>query len=307
VVQQSRGGPAPAISALAAHEHDARSAANAFATGAPFIAVACSTGVGLARDDKDHKPDAPNPEAVRQAKLTRFADDPRDAHRAWKNLKPDEKTELVNKMVAIYGADFAHQFRDIAERGKPDFGYTYWQPNSGPTPKQLHDRGWRRLGMQHTGNAAFELELWVNAAGHTTARDTSTYHFGGENTGTKEPPPPPVCEDSAFAEDFAKAMKTGWPAMAAFEANVERLEANPAGPDAAQIEADIARSRTKARAFITALADILQGAREAEDYEECILKEADDQWAAATDEFTRILQRYNGLKQPQGAGVQPGP
>ena len=68
----------------------------------------------------------------RKRGFTELAGDPRKAHEAWKNLKLEEKTELVDKMIALYGAVFAHQFRDIAEHGKAQFTQYYWQPNTGP-------------------------------------------------------------------------------------------------------------------------------------------------------------------------------
>lgn len=314
VVQQSRGGPAPQLSALAPHEDDARSAANAIAAGASFVNVACNTGVGLARDDKGHKPEAPpDPAVVREARLTKLARDPRDAHDAWKNLRPEEKTELVDKMIARYGAMFAHQFRDIAEHGKAQFGVTTWQPNTGPTPEQLNARGWRLLEPEVRGNVAFEVEVWVNAAGSTIFRGVSTYQFGQGPGGTTKKPPteppvePPPCPESGFSEDFAKIIKEGWPAMEAFEASVERLATNPPGADATQTEAEIARTRPVARDFITKLGALQHDADEIGDEEECIANVASEEWVEATDEYTRLSQRYNTLKQPQAGAANPNP
>lgn len=54
VIQQRRGGAAPALSSNAAHEHGAAAAANAF-TGPGPVAVQGSTGVGVARDKSDEK------------------------------------------------------------------------------------------------------------------------------------------------------------------------------------------------------------------------------------------------------------
>lgn len=50
VVQQSRGGPAPALSRSAPHERDADAVASAVAAGQDRVQVAASTGVGLARN-----------------------------------------------------------------------------------------------------------------------------------------------------------------------------------------------------------------------------------------------------------------
>jgi hypothetical protein len=307
VVQQSRGGPAPQLGAPAPHEQDARSAANAIAAGASFVTVACNTGVGLARDDKSHKPEAPpDPAVVKEARLAELARDPRKGHQAWKNLKLEEKTELVDKMIARYGAVFAHQFRDIAEHGKAQFDLDYWQPNTGPTPEQLKARGWRFLEMEPTGNVAYEVEVWVNAAGSTTRRDVATYHQ--ESRGTiVEPPPPCPCPESAFCDDLAKILKEGWPAIVAFDASVEGFAANPTAADATNIEAEIARNRAIARDFITKLSNLQDKADELGDEEKCIADKASEEWDAATGEYTRILQRYNTLKQAPAGGADPNP
>ena len=52
VVQQRRGGAAPALRSNAAHEHGADAAASAYAAGQGAIAVQGSTGVGVARDEE---------------------------------------------------------------------------------------------------------------------------------------------------------------------------------------------------------------------------------------------------------------
>ncbi len=53
VVQQSHGGPAPALDPSAPHEQEARAAATAVAMGRPSAQITRYTGVGLARDAKD--------------------------------------------------------------------------------------------------------------------------------------------------------------------------------------------------------------------------------------------------------------
>lgn len=52
VVQQRRGGAAPALSSDAPHEHGADAAAQAYASGQGAVVVQGSTGVGVARDEK---------------------------------------------------------------------------------------------------------------------------------------------------------------------------------------------------------------------------------------------------------------
>lgn len=66
VVQQSRGGPVPAVDPSAPHERDAAAVASAVAAGQSRVQVSSSTGVGLARngDEDVPLPDLPdkNPE-----------------------------------------------------------------------------------------------------------------------------------------------------------------------------------------------------------------------------------------------------
>ncbi len=309
VVQQSRGGLDLPLNAFAPHERDAQSAAHAVATGVPFVNVACHTGVGLARNGKGHRPDAPpDPAAKNEARLAELARYPAEAHHAWRNLKPGEKTIVVDKMAARYGVAFAHKFREVAEHGKPQFDLDYWQPNSGPSPEQLKAKGWRFMEMENTGTAASEVEVWVNPSGGTTRRDVSTYKFGQTQAGpTKEPPEvEPPCPESAFNDDLEKIEKKLWPAMANFEGMVERLASNPAGTDTAPIDADISQARNLARNLITDLSNLKDSADQAGD-EECMVDLASEHWGSAMEEYTRILQRYNGLKNSQSAGSNVNP
>ena len=64
VVQQSRGGSAPALTPSAAHERDADAAAMSLGMGRLNIQVACNTGIGLARATPPGPP-RPYPEVVR--------------------------------------------------------------------------------------------------------------------------------------------------------------------------------------------------------------------------------------------------
>lgn len=305
VVQQSRGGPALQLDAFAPHERDAQSAAHAVATGVPLVNVACHTGVGLARNGKHHAPDAPpDPAAKDEARLADLARDPREAHHAWKNLKPEEKTIVVDKMAARYGAAFAHKFREAAEHGKAQFDINYWQPHTGPSPEQLKAKGWRLLGMEMTGNVGFEIEDWVNPLGSTTRRDVSA-PLPKEATREIEPTPPP-CPESAFNDDLEEIEKKLWSAIAKLEENVERLASIPAGADIAAIEDDISKARNGARHLIADLSKLQDNADRAGD-EECMVNETSEQWLAAMDEFTRLLARHNGLKQALSAGSNANP
>ena len=55
VVQQSRGGPAPELNSSAPHERDAHAAATRVAFGLSTVKVACSTGIGIARENGEHE------------------------------------------------------------------------------------------------------------------------------------------------------------------------------------------------------------------------------------------------------------
>ncbi|MDY9927086.1 DUF4157 domain-containing protein [Methanosarcina sp.] len=149
---------------------------------------------------------APDAKPVREnrARLDRLARDPREAHRAWKGLNIQDRFIILDSMARRYGAAFADQFREVAQRGKPDFSVTYWQPRSGPTPEQLRAGGWGFLGMEFTGNAAFDVELWVNPSGKTIRRDVSTYRPGQPEKGEEIPdklPPTEKKEDMPPIED----------------------------------------------------------------------------------------------------------
>ena len=61
VVQQGRGGSAPALTPSAAHERDADAAAMSLGMGRLNIQVACNTGIGLARATPSGPPGPPRP------------------------------------------------------------------------------------------------------------------------------------------------------------------------------------------------------------------------------------------------------
>jgi len=252
-------------------------------------------------------------EKLNEARLANLAQDPRKAHEAWRQLKTADKFVVLDRMARRYGADFADQFRELAEKrhGKPQFSVTYWQPHTGPTPEQLKARGWRFMGMENTGTAAFEVELWIRPSGDITRRDVSTYEFGkSPDTGTEPPPPPPPsppppCPDSEFADQLKDITQKVWPAIAAFENSVERLEANPQSADRAETEAAVTTTRSTARNVITELSQLAQDAEDADD--DCIDDASENEWMDAMEQYYAILQRYNGINQQPagGSGSQP--
>ena len=151
---------------------------------------------------------APDAKPVREnkARLDRLARDPREAHGAWKRLNIQDRFIVLDSMARRYGAAFADQFREVAQRGKPDFSVTYWQPRSGPTPEQLRAGGWRFLGMEFTGNAAFDVEVWVNPSGKTIRRDVSTYRPGQPEKGEETPDKLPPIEDCTELKEMTLAI-----------------------------------------------------------------------------------------------------
>ena len=125
------------------------------------------------------KPDEPTQaERKRDQELEALARDPGEAHQAWRKLSTTEQNDVVERMRRRYGGPFAQQFLDVVKEAKPKIEVLYYQPGSGPTPDTLIARGYRRAGPEFTGNAAFDVEVWVHPSGSTIRRDVSTYKFG---------------------------------------------------------------------------------------------------------------------------------
>jgi hypothetical protein len=174
------------------------------------------------------KPDGDAAAKARQeTRLEELARDPAKAHDAWKTLTTTERDGVTERMRRRYGEPFAQQFLDVVKKGKPQFDVDYYQPGVGPTREQLLARGYRQAGFEHTGNAAFEVELWVHPVGKTVRRDVSTWKFGASGPGTKggggagkspakqppvvEPPTEPPVTTTARHEqalDFLEEMNT---------------------------------------------------------------------------------------------------
>lgn len=132
------------------------------------------------------QPDKPTKAEVKLAKkLEELARDPGDAHLAWKSLGLAEQIAVVEKMRRRYGEPFAEQFLDEVKKGKPQVEVRYYQPGTGPNTEQLLARGYKWAGMEHLGNAAFEVEVWVHPSGVRVRRDVSTWKFGEGEPGKK--------------------------------------------------------------------------------------------------------------------------
>jgi hypothetical protein len=131
-----------------------------------------------------------------QQELKELAQDPAAAHKAWKSLNTTERDAVVKEMGQRYGKDFAQKFADAAKSGKADLSVTYWQPGTGPSKEKLLEQGYRPAGKEITGNAAWDIDLWVHPSGKLVRKDVSTYKFkeseadkpGGTGTGAPSAP-----------------------------------------------------------------------------------------------------------------------
>jgi hypothetical protein len=132
-----------------------------------------------------------------EQKLDELARLPGEAHMAWKKLNAADRSAVLAKMEAHYGKAFKDQFLEAANKGKAQVGtLTYSNSPKSKLPmitdEQLKARGYRKAGSEHTGNAAWDTEVWVHPSGKTIRRDVSTYEFGKgdpakQPAGTKGP------------------------------------------------------------------------------------------------------------------------
>lgn len=132
------------------------------------------------------KPDADaRAKAQRDKHYDELARDPADAHKAWSGLTQTERDTVTKRMRLRYGDTFAQEFLAVVKTGKPRFDVNYYQPGSGPTREKLLERGYRRAGPEHTGNAGFNVEVWVHPTGMTVRKDISTWKFSTSEDGKK--------------------------------------------------------------------------------------------------------------------------
>ena len=134
---------------------------------------------------------APAKGQTRAQWLGDLARDPGEAHRAWKNLSPTDRTTVLNTMEGRYGKAFKDQFLDEVKKGKPQLEGSYYGPGLGPTPDQLKSRGYK-LGWIVRGNQGVQVETWVHPSGRSVQRDISTWQPGAGEAAkppdTKAPP-----------------------------------------------------------------------------------------------------------------------
>jgi hypothetical protein len=124
--------------------------------------------------------------SARHDRLVKLAEDPGDAHRAWRRLSSTEQEELLEVMRELYGKDFADQFFEIAEAGTAQTETLHWGPGVGPSPHRMRELGYRRKGKLWLG-PEIELEWWVHPSGKSVYRDVSPRKAPAEETGESTP------------------------------------------------------------------------------------------------------------------------
>jgi hypothetical protein len=107
-------------------------------------------------------------QAERDDFLRKLAQDPSEALRHWKRLKPGEPTKVIISMAMTYGPAFAQHFKQEADRNKrPDTSYTVTNA-PGVTPESLTKQGfkfskWLAPPDQPGGWPA--MSVWVHPSG----------------------------------------------------------------------------------------------------------------------------------------------
>lgn len=124
---------------------------------------------------------------VRQERLAKLAEDPADAHRAWRRLSEAERGELMKLLQELYGNDFASQFFEVAEAGTAQFDVQNWQPGVGPSPRRLRELGYRRKGKLWLGSPTIDVEWWVHPTGKSVLRDISPRTAPFDDVGESPP------------------------------------------------------------------------------------------------------------------------
>jgi LysM repeat protein len=130
---------------------------------------------------------APPRGQTREKWIGDMAEDPGDAHTAWKNLSGRDRDAVLAKMEQRYGKDFVQQFKEEVKKGKPQTGTQNYQPGTGPSADQLKAMGYRK-GWNVLGNGGVEIEYWVHPSGKRVARDISTWNSGATQGHPTESP-----------------------------------------------------------------------------------------------------------------------
>jgi hypothetical protein len=123
---------------------------------------------------------------ARHERLAKLAEDPGDAHRAWRRLSAAEQEELLGVMQELYGKEVAAQFFEIADAGTAQVETHHWGPGVGPTPHRMRELGYRRKGKLWLG-PEIEMEWWVHPSGKSVYRDVSPRKEPAEESGESTP------------------------------------------------------------------------------------------------------------------------
>ncbi len=124
-----------------------------------------------------------------EKRLANLAQDPGDAHMAWKHLSEPERKEVLSKMEARYGKAFVQQFLETEKKGTAKVETQDYQPGTGPSPEKLKSQGYH-LGWKVLGNAGVENEFWVHPSGKRVQRDVSTWSGSSSGSSSKTPATP---------------------------------------------------------------------------------------------------------------------
>jgi hypothetical protein len=133
--------------------------------------------------------------ALPDKRLATLAQDPGEAHKAWKNLTEPQRKEVLSKMEARYGKSFVQQFLETEKKGTAKVETQNYQPGTGPSPEKLKAMGYH-LGWKVIGNGAIENEFWVHPSGKTVQRDVSTWSGSSSGSSSKSPAAPAGPETS---------------------------------------------------------------------------------------------------------------
>jgi hypothetical protein len=124
-----------------------------------------------------------------EKRLETLAQDPGDAHKAWKNLTEPQRKEVLSKMEARYGKSFVQEFLETEKKGTAKVETQNYQPGTGPSPEKLKAMGYH-LGWKAIGNGSIENEFWVHPSGKRVQRDVSTWSGSSSGSTSKSPAVP---------------------------------------------------------------------------------------------------------------------
>jgi hypothetical protein len=233
------------------------------------------------------------------SQLSHLAEEPSEAHKAWKHLSKEDKSTLIAKMTARYDAKFAAKFKEMADSGKPVPNDAYWGPGV-TTPERLKALGWRKKGQLITGNAGVVLELWVHPSGANGQRDISPHPADGDkgNSGGSagqddetDDSSDDICDDTKKKLDEITGRLDK--AMANFEDLVAQLEALSPGADRTELDAECEERRRDVRNIIDEISELED---EANDLDQSCGDLVSDEWMNATEEYTSLRERFDRVK-----------